>query len=169
MATAKEKQRQRRGKNPFTEVGTVARNKRARHDFQIEETVEAGLQLYGSEVKSLRLGRASVGQAYAGESKGELWLWNAHIDEYPPAMFNHDPKRPRKLLVHKRERDKLLGALNQKGYTLVPMDIHFNSRGLAKLNLGLAKGKSKVDKREDEKKKAWEREKAKVLREYKKM
>jgi SsrA-binding protein len=163
------KTKTKKGNNPFKEFGTVALNRRARFDYEIEETYEAGLQLHGSEVKSLRLGRCSINHAYAGPMEGELWLFNAHIDEYPPAMFQHEPKRPRKLLLHKKERDKLLGDLHQKGYTLVPMDLHFNKRGLAKLTIGLGRGKSKVDKREDIKKKDWERQKAKVLREYKKM
>lgn len=162
-------QPKRKSGNPFKETGTVTVNRRARYDFQIEETFEAGLQLYGSEVKSLRLGRCSINHAYAGPMEGELYLFNAHIDEYPPAMFQHEPKRPRKLLLHRKERDKLLGDLHQKGYTLVPMDLHFNRRGLAKLTIGLGKGKSKVDKREDIKKKDWERQKAKVLRDYKEM
>lgn len=151
---------------PFTEFGTVAVNRRARHDYQIEEEIEAGLQLYGSEVKSLREGRCSITEAFADEKDGELWLLNAHIGEYPPAMFKHAPKRARKLLVHKRELNQLLGQISQKGYTLVPLQIYFNKRGIAKLRLGLAKGKRKVDKRETEKERDWQRRKSKLLREY---
>lgn len=144
----------------------VAQNRKARHNFQIEENIEAGLALLGTEVKSLRAGKASLGEAYAGESKGELYLFNAHIAEYPPAQrFNHAPRRARKLLVHKRELDRLLGQVRREGYTLVPLSIYFNERGIAKLDLGLAKGKRKVDKREDIKKRDWQRRKAQLLRE----
>ena len=144
----------------------VAQNRKARHNFQIEENVEAGLALLGTEVKSLRAGKASLGEAYAGEMKGELYLFNAHIAEYPPAQrFNHEPRRPRKLLVHKRELDRLLGQVRREGYTLVPLSIYFNPRGIAKLDLGLAKGKRQVDKREDIKKRDWQRRKAQLLRE----
>ena len=144
----------------------VAQNRKARHNFQIEENIEAGLALLGTEVKSLRAGKASLGEAYAGEMKGELYLFNAHIAEYPPAQrFNHEPRRPRKLLVHKRELDRLLGQVRRDGYTLVPLAIYFNPRGIAKLDLGLAKGKRQVDKREDIKKRDWQRRKAQLLRE----
>ncbi|MEX0921192.1 MAG: SsrA-binding protein SmpB [Rhodovibrionaceae bacterium] len=144
----------------------VAQNRKARHNYQIEENVEAGLALMGTEVKSLRAGKASLGEAYAGESKGELYLFNAHIGEYPPAQrFNHEPRRPRKLLVHKRELDRLLGQVRRDGYTLVPLSIYFNDRGIAKLDLGLAKGKRSFDKREDIKKRDWQRQKARLLRE----
>lgn len=144
----------------------VAQNRRATHDYFIEERLEAGLQLLGSEVKSLRNGRASLGEAYAGEDKGELYLFNAHIAEYAPAnRFGHDPKRPRKLLLHRRQLERLLGQVRREGYTLIPLSIYFNERGLAKLELGLAKGKRKVDRREDVKKRDWERQRARLLRE----
>ena len=143
----------------------VARNRRVRHDYDIEDTVEAGLMLVGSEVKSLRLGRASINEAYAGEDRGQLALFNAHIPEYRPAEpFNHEPKRVRKLLVHRKERDRLLGLTRRSGYTLIPMALYFNDRGLAKLQIGLAKGTRTVDKREDVKKRDWERQKARLLR-----
>ncbi|SMF18409.1 SsrA-binding protein [Tistlia consotensis] len=145
---------------------TVAQNRKATHEYFIEEHVEAGLQLMGSEVKSLRAGKASINEAYAGEHRGEIWLTNAHIAEYAPAnRFGHDPKRPRKLLVNKRERDRLLGQVRREGYTLVPLSIYFNERGLAKLDLGLAKGKKKADKREATKQRDWQRQKARVMRE----
>ena len=145
---------------------TVAQNRKATHEYFIEEHVEAGLQLMGSEVKSLRAGKASIGEAYAGEYRGEIWLTNAHIAEYAPAnRFGHDPKRPRKLLVHKRERDRLLGQVRKDGYTLVPLSIYFNERGIAKLDLGLAKGKKKADKRESVKQRDWQRQKARLMRE----
>lgn len=144
----------------------VARNRRARHDYQIEETIEAGLMLVGSEVKSLRLGRASINEAFAGEDNGELALFNAHIPEYRPAEpFNHAPRRVRKLLVHRKEKDRLLGMIRRAGYTLVPLALYFNNRGLAKLEIGLAKGKRTVDKREDLKKRDWDRQKARLMRE----
>lgn len=144
----------------------VASNRRATHDFFIEEKVEAGMALTGSEVKSLRYGRASINESYASEENGELYLINSHFSEYGPASrFGHDPKRPRKLLVHKREMDRLFGKMRRDGYTLVPLSIYFNERGLAKLSLGVAKGKRKHDKREDIKKRDWQRQKARLLRE----
>jgi len=157
----------RKGAKPFKEHGTVAVNRRARHDYAIEEEIEVGLQLTGSEVKSLRQGKCSIAEAHAGEMKGELYLFNAHISEYPPAMFNHEPRRPRKLLVHNRELKRLIGRTKEQGYTLVPMELYFNGRGIAKLRLGLGKGKKKIDKRETEKKRDWERRKAQLLREHK--
>lgn len=144
----------------------VARNRRARFDYQIEDTIEAGMMLTGSEVKSLRGGRASINESYAGEYQGRLALINAHIPEYKPAQpFNHEPRRIRRLLVHKREMDRLLGLIRREGYTLVPMSLYFNDRGIAKLEIGLARGKKMADKREDAKKRDWERQKARVLRE----
>ena len=143
----------------------VARNRRARFDYSIEETVEAGLMLTGSEVKSLREGRASIGEAYAGEEHGTLALINAHIPEYKPAApFNHEPRRVRRLLVHRKERDRLLGMIRREGYTIVPLSLYFNDRGIAKLEIGLARGKKMADKREDVKKRDWERKKARILR-----
>jgi SsrA-binding protein len=145
---------------------TVAQNRKATHEYFIEEHVEAGLQLMGSEVKSLRSGKASINEAYAGASGGEIWLINAHITEYAPAnRFGHDPKRMRKLLLHRRERDRLLGQVKREGYTLVPLSIYFNERGIAKLDLGLAKGKQKADKRESAKQRDWQRQKARLMRE----
>ena len=144
----------------------VAQNRRARHNFLIEDTLEAGLMLTGSEVKSLRLSRCSLGEAYAGDMKGEIYLFNAHIAPYGPASrFGHEPKRPRKLLLHKRERDRLLGMVRREGYTLVPLSVYFNERGIAKVEIGLARGKRKADKRETEKKRDWQRAKARLMRE----
>ncbi len=143
----------------------AAQNRRARHDYFILSTLEAGLMLSGTEVKSLRQGSASIAEAYAGEQNGELFLINAYVPEYKSAnQFNHEPKRPRKLLVRRRELDKLLGAVRRDGVTLVPLSIYFNERGIAKVQLGLAKGKKKGDKRETEKKKDWEREKSRLMR-----
>lgn len=144
----------------------IAQNRRARHDYLIEDTLEAGVALTGTEVKSLRAGRCSLGEAYAADQGGELFLLNAHIAPYGPASrFNHEPKRPRKLLVHKRELDRLLGLTRRSGYTLVPLSIYFNERGIAKVELGLARGKRKADKREAEKARDWQRDKARLLRE----
>lgn len=145
---------------------TIAQNRRARHDYFIDETLEAGIVLTGSEVKSLRAGRASLNEAYAGPMEGELYLFNAHIPEYKAAnRFNHEPKRPRKLLVRKAELNKLLGAVQRRGVTLVPLSVYFNRRGLAKLSLGVARGKRQHDKREDVKRRDWQREKQRLLRE----
>lgn len=145
---------------------TVAQNRRARHDYFIEDTVEAGLVLSGSEVKSLRQNRGSINEAYAGEQNGEIWLINAHIPEYRGAShFGHEPRRPRKLLLHRRELNRLLGSIRREGYTLIPLSLYFNRRGIAKLQLGLAKGKRKVDKRQSIKERDWARSKARLLRE----
>lgn len=144
----------------------VAQNRKARHNYLIEETLEAGLVLTGSEVKSLREGRASIGEAYAGEQEGELYLFNAHIPEYRAAnRLNHPPKRPRKLLVHRRELNRLFGQIQREGYTVVPLSLYFNPRGIAKVELGLAKGKRQIDKRETAKRRDWDRQKARLLRE----
>jgi SsrA-binding protein len=143
----------------------VAQNRKARHDYLIEETLEAGIMLVGTEVKSLRAGRASINESYAAESGGELYLMNAHIPEYPPAgRFNHEPKRPRKLLVHKRQLGNLIGAITREGYTLVPLSIYFAKSGRAKVELGIAKGKKKHDKRAAEKERDWQRQKARLMR-----
>jgi SsrA-binding protein len=148
------------------ESKTVAQNRKARHNYFIEDTVEAGLQLLGSEVKSLRGGRASIGEAFAVEKDGELYLINAHIPEYEAAnRFNHAPKRARKLLLRKREVERLRGRINREGMTVVPLSIYFNKRGIAKCQLGIAKGKRMTDKRETIKERDWQREQARVLRE----
>jgi SsrA-binding protein len=144
----------------------IAQNRKARHEYFIEDTLEAGLVLTGSEVKSLRQGRCSIGESYAYEEDGELYLRSAHIASYDAAArFNHDPLRPRKILVHRRELSRLLGQIHREGYTIVPLSIYFNPRGIAKVELGLARGKRKVDKRETEKKRDWQRQKARVMRE----
>jgi len=143
----------------------VAQNRRARHDYLIEDTVEAGLMLAATEVKVLRQGLASIVEAYAAERGGELFLLNAHFPIYPPSRFNHEPRRPRKLLLHRREINKLMGAVKREGVTLVPLSVYFNERGRAKVELGLAKGKRKSDKREAEKARDWQRDKARIMRE----
>jgi SsrA-binding protein len=144
----------------------AAQNRRARFDYHIEDTLEAGLALTGTEVKMLRGGKASINESYATEQGGELWLVNSHIPEYPAARhFNHEPRRPRKLLVHRKELNKLMGAIKREGVTLVPLSIYFNERGIAKCEIGLAKGKKKADKRETEKARDWQRDKARLMRE----
>lgn len=143
----------------------VADNRRARFDYEILDTIEAGVVLSGSEVKSLRAGRASLSEAHAGERGGELWLFNVHIPEYGPASrFGHEPKRPRKLLLHRKEVNRLLGAVQKEGMTIVPLRLYFNDRGIAKLQVALARGKKHHDKRETEKKRDWQREKARLIR-----
>ena len=147
-------------------TGLVAQNRKARHNYLIEESLEAGLMLTGTEVKSLRQGRASIGEAYAADERGELYLFNSHIPIYDAAgRFNHEPKRPRKLLLHRRELARLIGLIRREGYTLVPLSIYFNERGIAKVQLGLARGKRKADKRESEKRRDWQRQKARLMRE----
>jgi SsrA-binding protein len=127
--------------------------------------MEVGIMLTGSEVKSLRLGRASITESYAGDMQGELYLFNANIPEYTQAnIFNHEPKRPRKLLVRKRQMIKLLNAIQRKGLTLVALSIYFNEKGRAKVSLALAKGKNVVDKRETLKERDWNRDKSRILR-----
>jgi SsrA-binding protein len=142
----------------------VAQNRRARHNYLIQSTLEAGMQLVGTEVKVLRQGLASIGEAYAAERGGQIYLLNAHVPIYPAARFNHEPRRPRRLLLHRREINKLMGAVKREGITLIPLAVYFNERGRAKLELGLAKGKRKADKREAEKARDWQRDKARLMR-----
>ena len=143
----------------------AAQNRRARHDYLIEDRFEAGLVLTGSEVKSLRGGRGSIAEAYVTDRAGELFLQGAHIPEYEAARVNHEPRRLRKLLVHRRELAKLVGQIRREGYTLIPLVIYFNARGIAKLEVGLARGKRKADKREDIKTRDWERRQSRIMRE----
>jgi SsrA-binding protein len=143
----------------------VAQNRRARHDYLIEETVEAGLMLVGTEVKVLRQGLASIAESYATERAGKILLLNAHFPIYPSARFNHEPRRPRELLLHRREISKLIGAVKREGVTLIPLAIYFNDRGRAKLELGIAKGRRKADRREVEKARDWQRDRARIMRE----
>ncbi len=144
----------------------VALNRRARYDYFITDTVEAGLILFGTEVKSLRGGQASIQEAFAIPKEGGFQLINAYIPEYQQAgrHLQHETRRPRALLLHKREIDKLLGAVKRDGVTLVPLGIFFNKRGMAKIELGLAKGKAKQDKREATKERDFQREKARAMR-----
>ena len=144
----------------------VAENRKARHTYFIDDTVEAGLMLQGTEVKSLRAGQASITDAYAEAKDGQLYLVNAYIPEYTQAShFNHESRRPRKLLMRKREIEKLAGLIQRAGVTVVPLKIYFNARGIAKVELGLARGKKQHDKRQTEKDRDWGRQKARLMRE----
>lgn len=149
----------------FDKVKTVAENRRARYDYSIDEKFEAGIQLQGTEVKSLRFGEGSIAESYADVEGGEVWLINANIPEFSHGnRHNHDPKRRRKLLLHVREINKMHGAVERKGMTLIPLSIYFNSRGKAKVELALAKGKKQHDKRATEKSRDWKREQGRLLR-----
>lgn len=146
--------------------GLVAENRKARYSYEITETVEAGIQLTGTEVKSLRNGRANIAESYAGIENDQVFLINADFPVYEAGnIHNHHPRRKRKLLLHRREVDKLGGAVRQGGMTLVPLKLYFNDRGLAKVLIGLGKGKKLVDKRETEKKRDWQRDKARIMKE----
>ncbi|MCA8887817.1 MAG: SsrA-binding protein SmpB [Parvularculaceae bacterium] len=143
----------------------VADNRRARHDYSIEEVFEAGLMLTGTEVKALREGKATIKEAYASPERDDIWLINANIPEYTKGnRQNHEPKRPRKLLLRQREIDKLTQAVERKGYTIAPLRLYFNERGLAKLEIGLALGKKLHDKRDTAKNRDWARQKQRLLR-----
>lgn len=143
----------------------AADNRKARFNYEIVDTVEAGIALEGTEVKSLRAGRSNIADSYAAEYGGELYLYNAYIPEYLQAnRFNHETRRPRKLLLHKRELNKLAGAVARDGMTLVPLKIYFNDQGRAKVELALGRGKKLHDKRESDKERTWNREKARLLR-----
>jgi SsrA-binding protein len=143
----------------------VAENRRARFDYFLEDTLEAGIQLLGTEVKALRLGRANIAESYASPEHGELWLINSYIPEYPPAgQFNHEPRRKRKLLVRARELKRLMGAVDREGRTLAPLKLYFNERGVAKLEIALAKGKKGHDKREATKDREWKRQQGRLMR-----
>ncbi|MDQ0470776.1 SsrA-binding protein SmpB [Labrys wisconsinensis] len=143
----------------------VADNRKARFHYELLDTFEAGIALTGTEVKSLRLGKATIGESYAGPSGNELLLFNADIPEYLQAnRFNHERKRPRKLLLHKRQISKLIGAVQRNGLTIVPTKLYFNEKGMAKIEIALARGKTLGDKRETEKKRDWDREKGRLMR-----
>ena len=145
---------------------TISDNRKARHEYLVEDVFEAGIELLGSEVKALRLGRANIAEAYVSPEGDGLVLLNAHIPEYAAAnRQNHEPKRPRRLLMHKREMEKLAGAVQRKGLTIIPLKMYFNDRGRAKLEIALAKGKNAQDKREANKARDWARDKARLMRE----
>ena len=145
---------------------TVAENKRARFDYEILEKFEAGIMLTGTEVKSLRHGQCSLAESYVGPKGGDIWLWNANIPEYQQAgpKMQHEPQRARKLLLHKREVDQLLGGVSKAGQTIVALKLYFNARGMAKVEIALARGKKQHDKRETEKKRDWDKQKSRILR-----
>jgi|SRR6478752_4436768 SsrA-binding protein len=146
-------------------IKVVAENRKARFNYFVEDTVEAGIVLTGTEVKSIRNGKATIAESYADTREGEIWLVNANIPEYLQAnRFNHLPKRPRKLLLHKRQASKLIGAVEREGMTLIPLKLYFNERGRAKIELALAKGKKLHDKRETERNRSWDRERGRLLR-----
>lgn len=150
----------------FNKQKTVAENRRARFDYFIEENFEAGIVLSGTEVKSLRSGEGSIAESFAEIRGGEAWLVNANIPEFSHGnRFNHEPKRPRKLLLNAREISRLTGAVERKGMTLVPLSIYFNQRGRAKVDLALARGKNVADKRQTVKDRDWQRDKARIMRE----
>jgi SsrA-binding protein len=148
--------------------GLIAVNRRARFDYEIEETLEAGLQLVGTEVKSLRQGRANIAEAYVSvERNGALYLINADFPPYEGGnRFNHEPRRHRKLLLHKKQMATLAGGVQRDGRTIIPLRLYFNDRGLAKLLIGLAKGKKTVDKRETIKQREWNRSKSRLMKNF---
>ncbi len=145
--------------------GVAAQNRKARYDYTIKQTVEAGLVLKGPEVKSLRHGRATLNEAWAGEREGEMFLFNLYIPEYQGGVLSRfEPRAPRKLLLKKKQIDDLIGATTRQGLTVVPLDIHFNERGVAKVLLGVAEGRNKADKRQAIASRDWQRDKARVMR-----
>ena len=151
----------------FDKVKTVAENRRARFDYAIDEVFEAGIALQGTEVKSLRFGEGSITESYAEVRDDQVWLINSNIPEFSHGnRFNHEPKRPRKLLLHGREIAKFHGAVARKGMTLVPLSIYFNGQGRAKVELALAKGKNAQDKRETTKEREWKREQGRLMKEH---
>jgi len=152
-------------KKPDRKLRVIADNRKARFNYEVGEVFEAGIALTGTEVKSLRQGKAAIAESYADARNGEIWLINCNIAEYLQAgRFNHAPKRPRRLLLHRRQINKLSGAVEREGMTLVPLKLYFNEKGRAKLELALARGKKLHDKRETEKKRSWERERGRLLR-----
>src|ERR1700729_3314474 len=146
-------------------IKVVAENRKARFNYSIEDTIEAGIALTGTEVKSARSGKSTIAESYADSKNGEIWLINANIPEYLQAnRFNHEPKRPRKLLLHRKQINRLMGAVNRDAMTLIPLKLYFNERARAKLLPAVAKGKKLHDKRETAKKRDWSREKGRLLR-----
>ncbi|MEO0917571.1 MAG: SsrA-binding protein SmpB [Pseudomonadota bacterium] len=144
----------------------IAENRRARFDYAIEDDIECGVQLMGSEVKSLRLNQSNIAESYATVEEGELWLVNSYIAPYEQAMFGHEDRRRRKLLVSKKQLSDLWNATQRKGMTLVPLVLYFNHKGKVKIKLGLAKGKKSHDKRETQAKRDWSRQKQRLLKEH---
>jgi len=150
---------------PERKSRVIADNRKARFNYEIGETFEAGIALTGTEVKSLRQGKATIAESYADTRGGEIWLVNANIPEYLQASrFNHAPKRPRKLLLHRRQIERLASGIEREGMTIVPLKMYFNEKGRAKVEIALARGKKLHDKRETERKRTWEREKGRLMR-----
>ena len=153
-------------KSRLISFGRIAENRKARYNFEIKEKIQAGIILTGTEVKSLRLGKASINESYASDTNGKLFLINSNIPIYEAANnFNHEPTRQRELLVSKKERNKLLGLIKKEGVTLVPLSLYFNNKGLVKIDIGIAKGKKKEDKRESIKLRDWNRQKSRIMKE----
>jgi SsrA-binding protein len=149
----------------MSEKIVIARNKKARHDYFINEVIEVGIVLTGTEVKSLRDRKASIGEAYASAEEGDIYLINAHIAEYPQAKYgNHHPRRKRKLLLHRKQIEKFGGNIKKKGISLIPLNLYFNKRGIAKLEIAIVKGKKQHDKRQTIKERDWQRNKERVLK-----
>lgn len=152
-------------KKPAVKRKVIAENRKARFNYTIEDSIEAGLVLAGTEVKSLRIGQANIAESYASFEEDGLWLINAHIPEYTQGnRFNHEPRRKRKLLLHEKELTRLAKGVEREGMTIVPLRLYFNPRGRAKIEIALAQGKKLHDKRQTEKKRDWGREKARLLR-----
>ncbi len=159
-------QKNDKSRNGIISHGLVAENRRARYDYEIGDTLEAGLVLTGTEVKSLRLGKAQITESYASPENGELWLINAYIPEYLQAnRFNHEERRPRKLLVSKKQLARLDQEVSRAGNTIVPLKLFFNDQGRAKVLIGLGKGKKNYDKRETERNRDWNRDKSRIMKE----
>ncbi len=151
----------------FDKKKVVAENRRARYDYAVEDRFEAGIALTGTEVKSLRFGEGSIAESYAEVKDGEVWLINSNIPEFSHGnRYNHEPKRPRKLLLREREINKMFGAVARQGMTLVPLSVYFNSRGRAKVELAIARGRKAHDKREHEREKDWKKEQGRLLRQH---
>ena len=151
----------------FDKKKIVAENRRARFEYFVEDVYEAGIALTGTEVKSLRFGEGSIAESYAEVRGGECWLVNSNVPEFSHGnRFNHEPRRPRKLLLHEREIARLQGAVERKGMTLVPLSIYFNGRGRAKVELALARGKNAADKRNTIKERDWKREQSRIMRDH---
>ena len=153
-------------KNRLISFGRIAENRKAKYNYEIREKIQTGIILTGTEVKSLRLGKASISESYASETNGKLFLINSNIPIYEAANnFNHEPVRQRELLVSKKERNKLFGLIKKEGVTLVPLSLYFNKKGFAKVDLGISKGKKKQDKRESIKLREWNRQKSRIMKE----
>ena len=152
-------------KKKKSDENIAARNRKARHNYFIEDNIEAGIMLQGTEIKSIRNGRSSIEESYASEENGELFLVNAYIPEYQAGgRDQHETRRPRKLLLHKKELVKMINAVNRQGATIIPLSLYFNKRGMLKIDLGIAKGKRQYDKRQTEKNRDWKRDQDRIIR-----